>query len=60
MSERVVDELFVALFALTDLRQVLRDTKPAYKLSDEEKRQVREIVEKVRGSLSVIEGELLK
>ena len=60
MSERVVEEVFAALFELTDLRQILRETKPTYKLNDEQKRNVGDIVERVRGSLSVIEEELLK
>jgi len=60
MNERVVEELFVALFGLTDLRQILRETKPTYKLNDEQKRHVGDIVERVRGSLSVIEEEFLK
>ena len=60
MSERVVEEVFVALFALTDLRQILRETKPTYNLNEEQKRSVGEIVDRVRKSLAVIEEGLLK
>jgi len=60
MTEKAVEETFVALFALIDLRQIFRDTKPTYQFSDEQKRQIVEIIEKVRHSLDVIEKELMK
>jgi predicted Holliday junction resolvase-like endonuclease len=59
MKERAVEETFRALFALTDLRQVFRDTKPTYELDEEQTRKVKEILDAVRRSLEVIEEELL-
>jgi len=50
----------VALFALTDLRQIFRDAKPTYQFNSEQKKQIREIIEKLRKSLNVIEKELIK
>lgn len=58
MVEKAVEETFSALFALTDLRQIFRDTKPTYQFNNEQKKQIREIIEKVRQSLEVIEKEL--
>jgi ribosome maturation protein Sdo1 len=60
MGEKAVEETFEALFALTDLRQIFRETKPTYQLSDEQRDKVRKIIEKVRRSLDIIEMELLK
>ena len=60
MMEKAVEETFAALFALTDLRQIFRDTKPTYQFNSEQKRQIKEIIEKVRQSLDVIEKELIK
>jgi hypothetical protein len=60
MSEKAVQETFGALFALIDLRQIFRETKPNYQLNDEQKKKVREIIESVRQSLDVIEKELIK
>ena len=60
MTEKAVEETFAALFALTDLRQIFRDTKPTFQFNSGQKRQAREIVEKVRKSLVVIEKELIK
>ena len=60
MSEEAVQETFEALFALTDLRQIFRETAPTHQLSDEQKQKVKEIIEKVRQSLDVVEKELVK
>jgi hypothetical protein len=60
MSEKAVQETFGALFALIDLRQIFRETKPNYQLNDEQKKKVREIIKSVRQSLDVIEKELIK
>jgi len=60
VTEKAVEETFAALFALVDLRQIFRDTKPNYQFTAEQKRQVREIIEKLRLSLEVIERELMK
>jgi len=60
MSEKAVQETFEALFALTDLRQIFRETKPDHKLNDEQKKKVEEILKSVRRSLGVIEEELTK
>lgn len=60
MSQKSVEETFEALFALTDLRQIFRETKPTYKLNHEQKEKVRKIIESVRKNLSIIEEELVK
>lgn len=58
MTERAVEETFEALFALTDLRQVFRETKPLYRLDEEQRKRVREILDRVKGSLRIIEEEM--
>jgi hypothetical protein len=60
MTKKAVEETFAALFALTDLRQIFRDTKPTYQFNSEQRREAREIIEKVRQSLETIEKELIK
>ena len=60
MAEKAVGETFAALFALIDLRQIFRDTKPTYQLSNEQKEQIRRIIEQVRHSVDIIEEELMK
>ena len=60
MTEKAVEETFVALFALTDLRQIFRETKPTHQFDSEQKRQIKKMIEKVRQSLDIIEKELIK
>lgn len=60
LTEKAVEETFAALFALTDLRHIFRDTKPTYKLNVEQKENIRRIIERVRQSIDIIEEELLK
>ncbi len=60
MKEKAVEETFEALFALTDLRQIFRETKPLYQLDAEQREKVEAIITRVKLSLKVIEDELLK
>ena len=54
---RIVDETFEALFALTDIRQLWRDTKPNYKLTPGQKELLKKKIERVRKALDAIEEE---
>ena len=58
--EKVVEKIFQAQFALVDLREILRKTKPLFNLSEEQKQQVRDIVKVVRDSVDLVEKELIK
>ena len=60
MTEKAVEETFAALFALTDLRQIFRDAKPTYQFNSEQREKIKQIIERVRQSLDVIEKELIK
>ncbi len=54
---QIVDEVFEALFALTDIRQLLRDTKPSYKLTPEQRQLLEKKIARARKALDVIEKE---
>ena len=58
MVEKIVEETFEALFALEDLREVLRKTAPFHNLTKERKGEVKAILNKVRKALDEIEGEI--
>ena len=58
MVEKIVEETFEALFALEDLREVLRKTAPFHNLTEEQKEEVKTILDKVRKALDDIEGEI--
>lgn len=53
-----VDALFDALFALTDLRVLLRETVPLHKLNEEQQNQAHSAIIRVREALSILEGAL--
>jgi len=58
MVEKIVEETFEALFALEDLREVLRKTTPFHNLTEEQKKEVKAILNKVRKALDKIEEEI--
>ena len=60
MAEKAVAETFAALFALIDLRQIFRDTKPTYQFTNEQREQIKRAIEQVRHSVDIIEEELMK
>ncbi|MFZ0012250.1 MAG: hypothetical protein WAL97_10215 [Halobacteriota archaeon] len=55
MSEQV-DTLFEALFALTDLRVLLRETAPLHKFNEEQRALARESVARAKQALLRLEG----
>ncbi len=57
MSEQV-DLLFEALFALTDLRVLLRETAPLHKLDEEQYAKARTAVTRAQEALSTLAGVL--
>ncbi len=57
MSEQV-DLLFEALFALTDLRVLLRETAPLHTLNEEQYVEARTAVTRAKEALSKLEGAL--
>jgi Sep-tRNA:Cys-tRNA synthetase len=58
MSEKIVEKTFEALFALEDLREILRKTAPFHNLTEEQKEEVKAILGKVRKALNRIEEEI--
>ncbi|HYA33000.1 MAG TPA: hypothetical protein VEG65_03245 [Candidatus Bathyarchaeia archaeon] len=55
MSEEV-DTLFEALFALTDLRVLFRETAPLHKFSEEQQVKARESLARAKRALLTLEG----
>jgi hypothetical protein len=53
-----VDYVFEALFALTDLRVLLRETAPLHKFNDEQLSQAREALARAKNALEELEEEL--
>jgi len=58
MVEKIVEETFEALFALEDLREVLRKTTPFHNLTEEQKKEVKAVLKRARKALDEIEEEI--
>lgn len=60
MGKKSVDKLFESLYRLTDLRDIFRKTSPAHKLTDEQKKEVKEILDEVKDNMDRIEEGMLE
>ena len=60
MMENVVEKIFQSQFALVDLREILRETKPVFNLTEEQKQQVMDIIKIVRESMDLVEKVLVR
>ncbi|HHN81292.1 MAG TPA: hypothetical protein ENN11_01560 [Methanomicrobia archaeon] len=59
MSERSVQNTYNAIFALIDIQEVWRRTRPFHSLSERDREELISLLEKVRTSLDTIEEEML-
>ncbi len=60
MSKRAVDMTFQALYTLTDLRILLRDTAPSHAFSPEQKAQAQRLLENLERQVGSLKQEMLK
>lgn len=59
MSERSVHNTYNAIFALIDIQEIWRRTRPFHTLSDGDKEELASLLKKARTSLDKIEEEML-
>ena len=55
-----VDYVFEALFALSDLRVLLRETAPLHKFNEQQLLQVREALARAKNALKELDEDLQK
>lgn len=60
MSKRAVDAVFQALFLLSDVRFLLRETAPRHDLDEEQKKRAATALEKVKRQVAILEEELVQ
>ncbi|MCM2466094.1 hypothetical protein [Methanoculleus oceani] len=60
MSKRAVDAVFQALFLLSDLRFLLRETAPEHDLDEAQKARAAATLEKVKRQIVILEEELVR
>jgi len=59
MSELSINKTYEAIYALIDIQQIWRDTRPKHDLSEQERQELSKLIDKVRKSLDKIEGDAL-
>lgn len=60
MSKRAVDITFQAIYTLTDLRVLLRDTAPTHEFDPNQRVQVERLLENLERQVGALKQEMLK
>ncbi|NMA09739.1 hypothetical protein L21_1708 [Methanoculleus chikugoensis] len=60
MSKRAVDAVFQALFLLSDVRFLLRETTPGHDLDEAQKARAATTLDKVKRQVAILEEELIR
>jgi len=60
MSKRAVDMTFQAIYTLTDLRVLLRETAPAHLLDTRQKAEALRLLENLERQVASLKQEMLK
>jgi len=60
MSKRAVDTVFLALYSLTDIRAILRETAPTHELDPEQRAKVQRLLENLERQVSSLKQEMLR
>jgi len=60
VSKRASDAVFQAMFILTDLRVMLRETAPAHEFDPEQKTSASELLDQLEKQVVILREELLR
>jgi hypothetical protein len=60
MSKRAVDMTFQALYTLTDLRAVFRETAPSHELDDEQRARAQRLLDNLERQVASLKQEMLR
>ncbi|MCU0631001.1 MAG: hypothetical protein MUF37_07610 [Methanoregulaceae archaeon] len=60
MSKRAVDMTFQALYTLTDLRVILRETAPSHTMDETQRTQAQRLLENLERQVASLKQEMLK
>jgi hypothetical protein len=60
LSKRAVDITFQALYSLTDLRMILRETAPLHSLDNDQRIQALRLLENLERQVAALKQEMLK
>lgn len=59
VTQRAVDAIFQAMFLLTDLRVLMRETAPLHDLDEEQRAKASKTLEKLKKQVDTLEQELV-
>jgi hypothetical protein len=60
LSKRAVDIVFQAMFSLTDLRLILRQTAPSHELDTDQRAQAQRLLENLERQVTSLKSEMLR
>jgi len=60
LSKRAVDMAFQALYTLTDIRVILRETAPVHELDEKQRAQAERLLENLERQVASLKQEMLK
>ena len=60
MSKRAVDTLFMALYTITDIRIILRESAPSHELTPEQRAQAERLLANLESQVASLKQEVLK
>ncbi len=60
MSKRAVDMVFSAMYTLTDLRVLLRETAPSHTLDEKQRAEAGRLLENLERQVGSLKQEMLK
>jgi hypothetical protein len=60
MSKRAVDMTFQAIYTLTDLRAIFRETAPSHELDTEQRAQAQRLLDNLERQVASLKQEMLK
>jgi hypothetical protein len=60
MSKRAVDMTFQAIYTLTDIRGVFRETAPSHELDAEQRAQAQRLLDNLERQVASLKQEMLK
>ncbi|HUT37729.1 MAG TPA: hypothetical protein VMW77_00305 [Methanoregula sp.] len=60
MSKRAVDMTFQAIYTLTDLRAVLRETAPSHELDADQRAQAQRLLDNLERQVASLKQEMLR
>jgi len=60
VSKRAVDMVFSAIYALTDLRMILRETAPTHQLDSRQREEAARLLENLERQIASLKQEMLR